>query len=172
MTPITAVFFHLFLNSGPLFRQNHSASAGLLTHVYHGIDGFVTENYLSDFKSIPGINLDADYWNYDLMDDISLNDRMYLGFGDFNILYTHLVAFNKDLMAKYEDSLEAPVYDMVDNYTWTLDRMISLANMVYVDTTADGKTKDDTFGIIGLHDIAFCGFLHASNINIIEIAAA
>jgi hypothetical protein len=141
----------------------------LLTHVYHGIDGFVTENYLSDFKSIPGINLDADYWNYDLMDDISLNDRMYLGFGDFNILYTHLVAFNKDLMAKYEDSLEAPVYDMVDNYTWTLDRMISLANMVYVDTTADGKTKDDTFGIIGLHDIAFCGFLHASNINIIEM---
>ena len=72
-------------------------------------------------------------------------------------------------MSKYEDALEESVYDMVDNYHWTLDRMISLANMVYVDTTADGKTIDDTFGIIGLHDIAFCGFLHSSNINIIEL---
>ena len=141
----------------------------LLTHVYHGIDGFVTENYLANFKDIPGLNLEADYWNYDLMDSISLHDRMYLGFGDFNILYTHVIAFNKDLMSKYEDALEESVYDMVDNYHWTLDRMISLANMVYVDTTADGKTIDDTFGIIGVHDIAFCGFLHSSNINIIEL---
>ncbi|MBQ8409985.1 MAG: hypothetical protein IJY39_14080 [Clostridia bacterium] len=144
----------------------------LLTHVYHGIDGFVTENYLTDFKNIEGLNLNADYWNSSVMESISINDRMYLGFSDFNILYTHVVAFNKDMMAKYEDSMEESVYEMVENYHWTLDQMISIANMVYVDETSDGKTKDDTFGIVGLHDIAFCGFLHSSNINIIEINAA
>lgn len=144
----------------------------LLTHVYHGIDGFVTENYLTNFQNIESLNLNADYWNQSVMEQVSINDRMYLGFSDFNILYTHVVAFNKDMMAKYEDSMEESVYEMVENYHWTLDQMISLANMVYVDETSDGKTKDDTFGIVGLHDIAFCGFLHASNINIIETNAA
>lgn len=140
----------------------------LLTHVYIGIDGFITGNYLTDLQDVPGINLKADYWKLDVMEQISLNDRMYLGYNNFNIMYTHVVAFNKDLMDKYSDSIDESVYDMVKNYHWTLDRMIGLANMVYVDNQSNGKSRDDTFGIVGLHDIAFCGFLHSSNIDLVE----
>lgn len=140
----------------------------LITHVYIGVDGFITGNYLSDFQNVPGIDLEADYWKLDVMEQISLNDRMYLGYSNFNIMYTHVVAFNKTMMDKYADSLEESVYDMVQNYRWTLDRMLELANMVYVDAQSNGKTKDDTFGIIGLHDIAFCGFLHSCNIDLVK----
>jgi len=140
----------------------------LLSHVYHGIDGFITGNYLSDLNDYQQFNFNADYWDLDIMEDAAINDRMFLGKSKFNILWTFVVAFNKDMMYKYDDSLGETVYDMVDGYRWTLDRMISIANLVYVDETSDGQTIDDTFGIIGCQDIAFCGFLHSSNINIIE----
>ena len=48
----------------------------LLSHVFYGIDGFITGNYLTDYNDIPEINLDADYWNYDVMEAISVKDRM------------------------------------------------------------------------------------------------
>jgi len=138
----------------------------LISHVYFGIDGFITENYLQDFKEVESIDLSADHWNESFMEDVTINDRMYLGFSDFNIMYTHVIAFNKTLMDKYDDELKESVYEMVENYHWTLDQMISLANLVYIDETSDGKTMDDTFGITGLQEIAFCGFLQSSNINL------
>ena len=57
---------------------------------------------------------------------------------------------------------------MVNNYRWTLDSMISLANLVYIDATGDGKTADDTFGITGEINVPFVNFLQASNINLVE----
>lgn len=140
----------------------------LLTHVYHGIDGFVTGNYLTDFNNIPSVNIDADYWNLDIIEEASFNGSYYLAKNDFNILYTHAITFNKDLMAKYEDAMAEDVYTMVENYRWTLDRMISVAELVYIDANSDGKSIDDTFGIAGECNVPVIGFLHACDINMIE----
>ena len=140
----------------------------LLTHVYHGIDGFVTGNYLSNFDDIPGINLDADYWNYNIMEEASFNGKHFLAKNDFNILYTHCITFNKDIMDKYSDAIDYDVYTLVQDYQWTLDRMIALASLVYVDATADGKTVDDTFGIAGSCNIEVVGFMHSSDVAIIS----
>ena len=46
--------------------------------------------------------------------------------------------------------------------------MISLAELVYVDKSSDGKTIDDTFGIAGECNVPTIGFMHASDISIIE----
>ena len=141
----------------------------LITHVYAGVPALVSENYLTDFSSVPGINLDADYWNQDFMEDLSVMDKQFLGYNDFNILHTHVITFNKDLMDKYGDALGKTVYDMVRDYEWTIDKMIEIANLVYIDVTSDGKTPDDTYGISGRQWNEFPGFLHASNINIVEM---
>lgn len=143
----------------------------MLSHSYLGVDGFVTGNYLADLNTIPEISIDADYWNSTFMEDLSLNGKMFLGFSDFNIMYTHVIAFNKELMSKYSSALSESVYEMVDGYRWTLDQMITLANMVYVDTESNGKTIDDTFGIIGLQDFPFSGFLHSCDINLVDMDA-
>lgn len=140
----------------------------LLTHHYHGIDSFISENYLADFNSFSQLDLTADYWNSGIMEEVALGGRMYLGKSDFNILCTHVITFNKTMMDKYEDALDENVYEMVDNKHWTLDQMISLANLVYIDEGSDGHTINDTFGIIGEQDAAFCGFLLASDIVMIE----
>ena len=141
----------------------------LISHVHTGIDGLVGENYLTDFNDVPGVELDADYWNQEFMENISLNDHMYLGFNNFNILYTYVIAFNKVMLDKYDDNFDESVYDMVTNYHWTLDKMTSIASLAYIDKTNDGKTSDDTFGIAGYQWVPFCGFLHSSNINLVEM---
>ena len=140
----------------------------LISHVYTGIDGLIGENYLTDFNDMPGVELDADYWNQRFMEDIALNDHMYLGFSDFNILYTHVITFNKDILDKYDDALDESLYDSVTNYRWTLDKMISLASLAYIDNGNDGKTVNDQFGITGYQNIGFAAFLQSSNINLVE----
>lgn len=142
----------------------------LLTHNYSGVASLISENFFSDLNEVPHLNLYADYWNIDFMDSISLKDHRYLGFSDFNILYTNVIAFNKSMMDKYSAAVDESVYSMVENYRWTLDQMISLANLVYIDATGDGKTVDDTFGIAGLHAVPFVNFLQASDINLIDIS--
>ena len=140
----------------------------LLTHVYSGVDGFITENYLTNLDDITEIDLDAEYWNQYFMEECAYNGKHFLGKSNFNILYTHVVAFNKDMLDKYDDAMNESVYDMVLNYRWTFDRMLELAQLVYIDKTADGKTIDDTFGIVAQHDIQFVGLLSSCNVNLIE----
>ena len=141
----------------------------LISHVFYGIDGFITGNYITDFNDIPEINLDADYWNTDVMDQISINGRSYLGFSDFNILYTHVLSFNKEMLEKYDDQLDESIYSMVENYHWTVDKMMWLASLAYIDSNSDGKTNDDIFGLVGYQSVPFIGFMHASNINVVEM---
>lgn len=140
----------------------------LITHYFFGVDSFVSGNYFADFNDYPQINLSADYWNGDIMEDLSINGETFLGKSNFNILCAFVVMFNKDMMEKYVDALDETVYEMVDNYHWTLDKMISLANLVYIDTTGDGKTIDDTFGIASEQDAAANGFLLSSDISMIS----
>lgn len=140
----------------------------VLTHHYHGIDSFISGNYVADYNDYTQIDLNADYWNRDIMEAVEINGSMFLGKSDFNILCTYVILFNKEMMDKYDDAMDQSVYDMVDNYTWTLDQMISLAKLVYVDATGDGQTIDDTFGIIGEQDAAVCGFLLAGNVSMIS----
>ena len=141
----------------------------MLSHVYASVSTLVSSNYLTDISTLPGVDLNADYWNHEFMEDLSIFGKYYLGHSDYNILYTHVVTFNKDMMDKYANALPKSVYDMVRDYEWTLDEMISLANLVYIDESANGKTPDDTFGITGRQWNEFPGFLHASDINIIDL---
>ena len=140
----------------------------LITHYFFGVDSFVSGNYFADFNDYLQIDLSADYWNSEIMNDLSIDGETFLGKSDFNILCTYVVMFNKDMMEKYDDELDETVYEMVDNYHWTLDKMISLANLVYIDTTGDGKTIDDTFGIASEQDAAANGFLLSSDISMIS----
>ena len=69
----------------------------LQTHVYYGLVSMITENYLTDYRNMPGINLDMDYWNRDLMDSLAAGDRLYLGYCNYNLANTHVVTFNNNM---------------------------------------------------------------------------
>lgn len=144
----------------------------LVAHAYLGIPGYITGGYLQDFNDIAEINLNADYWNYDYMDELSLDGKMYVGYSDFNIPKIFVISFNKDMLSKYKSEDNNWIYDTVSNYKWTLDEMIALANLVSIDTTGDGKTHDDTYGITGNQWIPFSCFVEASDIQLVDINEA
>lgn len=141
----------------------------LVSHVHAGINGLISGNYLADISNLEGVDLDADYWKHDFMEGLAIEGRYFLGNNDYNILYTHCIAFNKTMMDQYADALEENMYEMVNNYHWTLDQMISLAHLVSIDATGDGKTEDDTYGLTGVQWVPFCGFLQACDIQLIDL---
>lgn len=140
----------------------------MVSHPYHGVSSFISENLLVDFNEIDAIDLDASYWNRDLMEQLSLNGRLYLGFSDFNIGITSVIAFNKEIYDQYKDHIGESLYSLVDDHRWTLEKMISVASLVSIDKSSDGKTVDDTFGIVGDYDLGYIIMLQASDINLIE----
>ena len=158
--------YHLaFTNS---IKNKDGAVDFFITNAYMAVPGIIEAGYARDLKTVEGFNLEADYWNGEFMQSIALYDQYFLGYSNFNVPATYVAIFNKELLAKYSDSLSESIYDTVYNYRWTVDKMISLANLVYVDATSDGKTADDTFGISGQQWIPFIPFLHASNIKLVE----
>ena len=144
----------------------------LISHVQTGVSGFVKGNsiasYLMDFNDLDGVNLEEDYWNTEIMDDLAINGKRYLGFSDINIPYTYVIAFNKEMMDQYAGSMENSIYDLVDAKLWTLEKMISLAQLVYTDNTGDGKTPDDVYGLTGQQWVPWIGFFKSSDINLVE----
>ena len=138
----------------------------LLTHVSSGVSGLITEGVLTPFEEMEGIDLDADYWNQEFMDALSINDHYLLGFSDFNILYTYVVAYNKDLLVKYEDKLDKSVYDMVDDYEWTLQQFCDIAKLGFINNGSEDKNQ---YGLTGLQWVPWCGFLEAAGVNLVEM---
>ncbi|MBQ7830295.1 MAG: extracellular solute-binding protein [Clostridia bacterium] len=138
----------------------------LLTHVSSGVSGLITEGVLTPFEEMDGIDLDADYWNQEFMDALSINDHYLLGFSDFNILYTYVIAYNKDLLANYEDHLDKSVYDMVDNYEWTLQQFCDIAKLGFINRGGEDKNQ---YGLTGLQWVPWCGFLEAAGVNLVEL---
>ena len=144
----------------------------LMSHVHSGIDSLISGGYLKDFNSFDSINLDADYWNDEFMETLAIDDRMFLGYSDFNALYTYVIAFNKTMMDQYYDSASIDgetIYDVVTDYRWTLDKMNTLASLVSIDKTGNGKTSDDTYGITGVQWVPFIGFLQSSNVQLVDL---
>ena len=140
----------------------------LMSHVQTGVSGFVKNMYLKDFNEVQGIDLDQDYWNAEFMDMLAIDGSRYLGFSNFNILYTNVIAFNKDMLDQYAPTMEKSLYQLVEDYEWTLDQMLALAQLVSIDKTGDGKTTDDTYGLTGQQWVPWINFFHASNINLVE----
>ena len=140
-----------------------------LSHTFMGIEGFITGNYLTDFNDIDVIDINSDHWNEEFMEEVSINGHMFLGYSDFNIARTQVVAFNKDMYDKYDDAIGEEFYTMVTDYRWTLDKMISIANLVYIDATSDGKTIDDTFGLVADFEVPYASLLQACNISVVDM---
>ena len=97
---------------------------------------------------VPYIDLDKSWWNEDIVENLSINEKLYGVSGD--ISYATLdssfgVVFNKKLFDDY--GLEYP-YEMVLDGTWVYDKFETYARSIGQDLNGDGKMDiaDDLFG--------------------------
>ncbi len=135
----------------------------LMTHTYMGISNLITSGCLYDMNNLDSLNLDADYWNSQLMNDLAIGDRMFLGYNDFCLSQTYLVVFNKDMYAPYEPTT-GNLYDCVRNKEWTLEKMTAVASLV--SDSADNP--DRKYGFSCYAWVPLSSFVTASDLKIAD----
>lgn len=105
------------------------------------------KSMLIDLNTLAHIDFTKPWWPSSLQDEATVAGKLYFCSGDIStymIYYLYGMYFNKQLITDY--SLENP-YNLVKEGTWTLDKLISMANGIYVDANGNG-TKDlgDIYG--------------------------
>ncbi len=137
----------------------------VMTHVYQGIPAFLSSGGVMDFEELPTVNLDAPYWSRDFMSELTINDRYLIGYNDFCLSTTNCFVVNKSIVERY--NLKTPYQDVL-NMTWTLDKLMSFASVVFEDN-GDGEWNElDTYGIAGTGWVDMASFVTASDLKIVE----
>lgn len=126
------------------------------------ISPLVSQNILLDYRNISTVQADEPYWDGQLYAESTIMGRSFFMTGDISIMDnkgTWCMLFNKDIIT--DNGLESP-YDLVNDGTWTLDKMDEMAKVALTDTDGDGKwTEADNYGFIteGYNSLALwsCG---------------
>ncbi len=98
------------------------------------------------------LDLEKPWWNQSVVNDLTMYGALYFLSGDLatSATYgTHLLWFNKDLFnEKFPDEGGHKVlYNMVDNQTWTIDKMADYVSKIWDDVNTSGNIDDgDTVG--------------------------
>jgi len=118
----------------------------VLLHTIYGVSSLVVNGQAYDFGELPHVDLDAEWWDKDDMEDLRLTSDYIYGRSDFVISAPHAVVFNKTMV---DDLNLENIYDLVNDKAWTIDKMIAMSKAAVNDTNNDGKYMpfEDTFGI-------------------------
>lgn len=109
-------------------------------------------------RDIPYLNFDSDWWPTELVDELSVNGRMYMCSGEVCLGVVKGMMcfyFNKDMIE--QNHLDDP-YQLVNDGKWTLDKMTEMASSMYRDL--NGNTSVDLEDQFGFY---FSNVNHAPN---------
>ena len=118
-----------------------------------------TVNLLRDLGSLSRLQLDADYYDRNAVEQLSMGGRLYYLSGDMNINALDNAAvtvFNQELLRNYPD-ITSP-YDMVRDGSWTMSNMLNMVADVTVDLNSDGKLDENDR--IGYYAYASCAIYY------------
>ncbi|MBQ3954419.1 MAG: hypothetical protein II680_00900 [Clostridia bacterium] len=109
----------------------------------------ISQHSYLDWNTIPYIDQNQPWWNKDSNEGSVINGKLFCIVGDLSITamqFTYAMFFDMDLTSQYGYSAE-DMYATVFEGKWTLDRLQSIAESIYADLNANGKSDDgDTLG--------------------------
>ncbi len=122
----------------------------------------VLQSGAMDFADIPHLNLDREWWLQSSLESMSIDNRIFYGISTFDTTHydgTSALFFNKTMAADFD--LDSP-YEMVEDGTWTIDRMREMALTVASDLNGDGKwDEQDRYGYTS-HEFLVTRYLAAA----------
>ncbi len=137
----------------------------VMTSTYQGLTDLITSNALYDLGALESVDLDAQYWKKNLMDEIKVADQYLLGYSDLCLSKTHCLVFNKDMMEKY--NMDVP-YQLVRDKQWTLEKLMEMASLIKEDNGDSKWDNQDTYGITGWGWTYLISFITSSNLKIVD----
>ena len=134
-------------------------------HAYYDYPSFITKNYALDFYSLENPDYDRDYWNRNVMDMLSINDKAYIGLSDLCWYSLYMIYCNKDMLK--DANMKVP-YEQVRNGEWTLDQFIASTTGLYVDNGDGQRNGQDIYGFAGMWDGEGNAFMQACDVYVAQ----
>lgn len=107
-----------------------------------------TEGLARAYSDIPYIDLEREWWSQTVNEDISVYNRLFYSYGDYNLTCyssVNVLMFNLGLAENYGLN---DYYKTVRDGSWTLERFYADAQLATTDLNGDGVfTIDDQYGI-------------------------
>lgn len=161
---VTVVNGHEIFNTvNPTIMAGDDTYQLCTLHAYYDYVSFITKNCSLAFNEMDALDLDKPYWNREVMDMLSINDKMYIGLGDLCWYSFYMIYCNKDMLK--DIGVKVP-YDQVRNGEWTLDLFTSMTMGLYVDNGDGERNEKDIYGFASLWDGEGNAFLQASDIYV------
>jgi len=113
-----------------------------------GVASLISNNSVLDAKTVPWLNLDAEYYGQQANEEYEIMGKLYFVAGCYPSFPTVCdLMFNKDMML--ELGLELPYEDVLDG-TFTVEKFLELVAAGYVDAdSVAGPSDGDKFGYGG-----------------------
>ena len=125
------------------------------------------QGVLLDLKNVNGLNLDRQWWNVTLNNQLSIANTLYYMSGDIiceDNMAVRCLFFNKT-MASNHGIDPASLYSLAEKGEWTMDKMFRMASACYSDKdNVNGKSEGDTFGFAG-QEVATYVFMLAADVR-------
>ena len=105
---------------------------------------------LFDIQGVSSLDLEKPWWNQSYVKDVTLAGQLYTITGDLCISATSSAGclfFNKRLADEHLQAFGGAdgLYDLVDNYQWTIDKFHEIVKDVYKDADGDGVPGEGDF---------------------------
>ena len=149
------------------FASGDQSVQAFISHAGAGISQYVMRDQLLDLRNL-NINLDASYWDYSMMENLSVDGKLIAGFGDMLATDADIILFNKNMMSNY---MIENLYDVVYDGRWTLEELNSaILKAGYCDLNGDGMTdEDDAYGLVFDSNLYLDSFIFSSGISPVGI---
>ncbi len=118
---------------------------------------YITNNVARSWSDYPEIiDFEADWFDTYAINTFSIGDTVKQLYGDANesgIRFAWIWLFNKELAEQYHFP---DLYALVDEGTWTMDRLLELSETVYTDVNGNGEEDmNDVYGYVTDRDASF-----------------
>ncbi len=137
------------------FRNSILSASGsfdmIMSHQAYMSMNLALNDLYYNIHEVPYIkdNLSAPHYNQDIVNEMTVNDKLYFLLGDYSLTYwefAYVLYFNKTIAENY--NLE-DLYQLVKDGKWTFDKMIEMSKGVWTDLNGDAwPGEEDCFGYI------------------------
>ena len=124
-----------------------------------------TRNAITDLGALDHLNFDMPWWSDSLIEMSTINDKLFFVSGDAanSLIYNlYFLIYNHKLGESI--GLSDPRL-LVQEGTWTIDKMIEMTANTYVDAGATGASVEDTYGYVNYGQVHMDCFIAASGIR-------
>ena len=124
-----------------------------------------TRNAITDLATLDHLNFDMPWWSDSLIEMSIINDKLFFVSGDAanSLIYNlYFLIYNHNLGESI--GLSDPRL-LVQEGTWTIDKLIEMTANTYVDAGATGPSVEDTYGYVNYGQVHMDCFIAASGIR-------